>query len=117
MISQDPDCIRCDDAAEGAALGLLGLMTGISEECWCAGWMEGLEFSLWGASGGMRYGQGIITERESQLLKLLSEECDGWWRWADGPLFISTADWLRLLEPKPEGASEALRDGEAGSTT
>lgn len=94
MIPFNTDDVRCGAADEGAALGLLGLMTGISEEFWCAGWMSGLEFSLWGVPAGMRYGQGNITERQSQLLKLLSDECDGWWWWNDGAKFIRKADWL-----------------------
>jgi hypothetical protein len=69
---------RCETAAEGAALGLLGLMSGISEEYWCAGWLNGLEFDLWNAQANGRYGQGAITERQAKLLRLLSEECEGW---------------------------------------
>lgn len=36
MIQIDPNQVRCDQADEGAALGLLGMMMGISEEFWCA---------------------------------------------------------------------------------
>lgn len=96
----------CDAADEGAALGLLGLMTGISEEFWCAGWMDGLEFSLWNAPPGMSYGTGTITERQSQLLKLLSEECDGWWHWNDGAKFIRMADWLVRTKQAADVAAE-----------
>lgn len=100
----------CGDASEGAALGLLGLMTGISEEFWCAGWLTGLEFSLWKAPTGMRFGQGSITERQSQLLKLLSEESDGWWCWQNGEAtFVCMADWLKLL-PDDSSAGSGARD-------
>ena len=34
------DDVREGDATGGAALGLLGLMTGLSEEHWCAGWTQ-----------------------------------------------------------------------------
>lgn len=107
MIPCNPNDVFCDGADEGAALGLLGLMTGISEENWCAGWMSGLEFSLWEARAGERcYGMGVITERQSQLLKLLSEECGGWWRWDDaaGVTFIRMADWLKTLSTSPPQA-------------
>jgi len=100
MVPSNPNDVFCDTAEEGAALGLLGLMTGISEENWCAGWMTGLEFSLWEARAGERcYGMGVISERQSQLLKLLSEECGGWWRWDDerGVTFVRTADWIKML--------------------
>jgi hypothetical protein len=100
MISIDPNSIRCDSDAEGAALGLLGLMTGLSEEYWCAGWMSGLEHSLWGVESGTRFGMGTITDRQAELLRLLSDECDGWWYWHDadpvelsGPKFIRRAEW------------------------
>ena len=102
MIPCNPNDVFCDGADEGAALGLLGLMTGISEENWCAGWMSGLEFSLWEARAGERcYGMGVITERQSQLLKLLSEECDGWWRWDDGPKFVRRSVWLKMIPTSP----------------
>lgn len=89
---------RCDTVSEGAALGLLGLMTGISEEFWCAGWMSGLEYDLWEAADGKHYGQGQITKRTAALLRLLSEECDGWWYYAhNGPKFVSRADWRKKV--------------------
>lgn len=98
MIPVDPDDCLCGGPDEGAALGLLGLMTGISEENWCAGWMSGLEYSLWEVKPGTEYGQGAITERQATLLRLLSEECDGWWRWVnDKPQFIRRQDWVNLL--------------------
>jgi hypothetical protein len=67
---------RCETAAESAALGFLGLMSGISEECWCAGWLIDLEFRLWNVQADSRHGQRIVTERQAQLLRLLSEECE-----------------------------------------
>lgn len=105
MIDNDPNSIRCGDTEEGAALGLLGLMTGISEEFWCAGWMSGLEFDLWQAPTGKSYGQGQLTERQATLLKLLSDECDGWWYWRnhDGPKFIRLDEWRAKLAALSNG--------------
>jgi hypothetical protein len=99
MIPVDPNNVFCDDAEEGAALGLLGLMTGISEEYWCAGWMSGLEYSLWEVAAGTGYGMGQITERQAALLRLLSEECDGWWYFHDsaGPTFIRRDNWREKM--------------------
>src|ERR1051325_11236160 len=90
----------CDTAAEGAALGLLGLMSGISEEYWCAGWLTGLEFDLWNAQADSGYGHGTVTKRQAMLLRLLSEECDGWWHWkegADNPQFVSLGEWREIV--------------------
>lgn len=94
----DPNEVRCCDTAEGAAVGLLGLMTGISEEYWCAGWMSGLEYDLWCAEAGKEYGQGTVTDRQSRLLKDLSIECDGWWYWDHGPKFIRLDAWRERLK-------------------
>ncbi len=109
MSGSDPtgmaDTVRCGDTEEGAALGLLALMTGISEEFWCAGWMNGMEFDLWRRAAGTNYGQGIITERQATLLRLLHEECGGWWMWdyARGPVFVRTEEWLRVLQLRSGG--------------
>ena len=95
---------RCETTAEGAALGLLGLMSGISEEYWCAGWLTSLEFDLWNAAQADRkYGHGIITERQATLLRLLSEECEGWWHWkedADNPQFVPLNEWRTIVEKR-----------------
>ena len=89
----------CEDAAEGARWGLLALMTGISQEAWCAGWMTGLENELWRAATGLPgpYGRGVVTQRQADLLRLLSDEADGWWVYdADrGPTFLPIDEWLR----------------------
>jgi len=95
MIPINPNDVMCDQADEGAALGLLGLMTGISEEFWCAGWMSGMEYDLWLAEPGKHYGQGTLSARQATLLRLLSEECGGWWYWHgnQGPKFITLDKW------------------------
>jgi hypothetical protein len=100
MIGIDPNEVSCSDTAEGAALGLLGLMTGISEEYWCAGWMSGLEYDLWRIEAGKGYGQGSITDRQGLLLRELSAECDGWWYWDKdkGPKFIRMDAWLKKIK-------------------
>lgn len=95
--------VRCDDASEGAALGLLGLMTGLSEEFWCAGWMTGMEYDLWHIEPHTRWGQGEISGRQAALLRLLHEEAGGWWAWVGvrpsaGPMFLSTEEWRELRE-------------------
>jgi hypothetical protein len=66
--------IEVDD---GARLGLLGIMTGISEDHWSAGWQTDLEVELWRAreiGGPFAYGHGVVTQRQC----VLSEEAGGW---------------------------------------
>jgi hypothetical protein len=101
------DHISADDASEGAAIGLLALMQGISEELWCAGWLIGLERSLWAARNSaepVRFGNGAITSRQCRLLADLSEEAGGWWTYGDdGAAFVRTEEWVaRLASPSPE---------------
>lgn len=102
MTREHLDPFFLDLAEEGAQYGLLCLMTGISEEFWAAGWMSGLEFSLWrAANGGERgYGMGKISDRQATLLKLLSDEAEGWWIYEDsiGPRFLSMKAWLAKLD-------------------
>jgi hypothetical protein len=101
----------CDLAEEGAQAGLLALMTGLSEELWCAGWMTGLEYSLWERvqDGPSRYGMGEVTQRQCELLRLLAEEAGGWWAYDDGPRFIRMKDWL----PAFAELQQSYRDSDA----
>jgi hypothetical protein len=103
------DKIRCDSTEEGAALGLLALMTGISEEYWHVDWHIGLEYNLWrlreeGSPNAFPITERrvYLTDRQVSLLQLLSEECDGWWTWrVDGPRFMSKTEWMEWLTSNP----------------
>ena len=59
---------------------LAEVMRGISERCYCAGWMEHLEYILWDAliNGQKKYGQDVITRNDIEQLKRLSEKCNCW---------------------------------------
>ena len=88
----------CENSSQGAAAGLLGLMTGLSEEGFCAGWMTGLEYALWQIPSGAHYGMVKISENVATLLRLLAEEAGGWWYWDDdGPKFVDTATWAGMV--------------------
>lgn len=93
---------------QNAASILVRLMSDISEEYYCAGWMSGLEFSLWRmVQGGDRsYGMSEVSEDEVTQLKQLSEQCGGWWYFNDddGETFILVDDWNAMLA-KPESAT------------
>ena len=112
-VSKDNEGMFCDHPSEGAATGLLALMTGISEDNWCASWMSGLELALWRAreNGPLGDGQGWITQRQCDLLRLLSDEADGWWHFVDdlGPRFAPLDAWRTYAS-----AIEA-RSGETGT--
>lgn len=62
------------------ARALADFMSELSEEAYCAGWMDGLEFELWRALiGGPRtYGRLEITDEQLARLRELSEAAKGW---------------------------------------
>jgi hypothetical protein len=95
---------------------LYDLMSDISEDCYCAGWMMGNEYILWeiltNPSASRNYGQAIVTPEKIAILREISAEIGGWIRWRDedeipaltlvewGPVFCPMAEWLILYEQK-----------------
>ena len=89
---------------------LADFMSELSEEAYCAGWMDGLEFALWEAITGERASYGRLEFVETQLARLraLSSSCDGWivFDEPDAETWISTRDWtLRFAEWRGGGRS------------
>lgn len=103
-----------------AARLLLQLMSGISEDYYCAGWMGGLEYSLWFITeGGSRnYGMGQLTDSEVAELKRLSEKSGGWWYWSEdhnGEMFMALDRWREEYEGymlSPKGNRIAISESE-----
>lgn len=93
---------------QGITAGLLEkLMSAISEEYWCAGWMHGLEYTLWDVVTGRR--TGVCRPEEIEQLKYLSEKCGGWIFWDEqskSEKFVPMQDWLRLYEAKRQKSSD-----------
>lgn len=80
-------------------------MSRISEDCYCAGWMDGLEFVLWESiyGGSHDYGIGQITDDDIETLKELSQACGGWYYWeedASDAAFIPIGEWEKIIERK-----------------
>ena len=71
-------------------------MSNISEDCYCAGWMSGLEYDLWKmVRGGDRsYGMCRVSDDDVEQLRVLSEMAGGW---HDGARFIPIDEWLEML--------------------
>ena len=98
---------------------LYELMSEISEDCWCAGWMMGNEFALWDAivTGDRTYGMSFMDENLLASVKALSDQIGGWIEWRDdeqglpvgewGPYFIAMPDWLEKFA-KDKAARDAL---------
>jgi hypothetical protein len=88
---------------------LYNLMREISEDCYCAGWMNGNEYTLWemvaNPEASRRYGQDEVTLEQIADLRTMSAELGGWIRWHDdnddpdlpsqewGPRFELLTDW------------------------
>lgn len=84
------------------------LMSEISEDCWCAGWMMGLEYAIWGAmrDGDLSYGMNSMEPETLEKVRALFNELGGWIVWKDdltddgmpiddwGPYFVTTEDWM-----------------------
>lgn len=82
---------------------LYDLMSDVSEEHWCAGWMSGLEFDLWERAkgdGSLPYGLGQIDPVLLQKLRELSEEIGGWIHMdeAGEVFFVPLEDWIDMAE-------------------
>src|SRR5690606_1757875 len=61
-------------------LALADFMSSLSEKCYCAGWMQDLEFVLWDAvlNGERKYGQDLISQNDIEKLKKLSKNANCW---------------------------------------
>src|SRR5262245_61192280 len=80
-------------------LALAKYMSALSEEAYCAGWMEGLEVALWQAVLGHRVAYGRVEFDDASLAKLrfLAERCGGWIAFDDDreEIWLSLTDWER----------------------
>jgi hypothetical protein len=100
------DEIRDMPTRQKATVWLLyRLMSDLSERYFCAGWIHGLEFSLWSAAQGLGKVKRFISRCDAEHLRKLSKRAGGWIVWDDssghpnvlaGPCFLPMEEWLRL---------------------
>lgn len=86
---------------------LYDLMSEISEDCYCAGWMMGNEFTLWNAlqTGDMNYGMGDIDRELLSQVAALSVKTGCWIVWRDnhtGPEYEHVDTWGPYAIPLKE---------------
>ena len=98
--AQAPRRLRTLPGLTLAQTELAELMSEISEDHYCAGWLGDLEYSLWsimtGASAN-RFGFGPIERWKIQRLKALSAATGGWIereRHAEHETFVALDTWL-----------------------
>lgn len=84
---------------QASAIALRDLMRSISEEYWSAGWISGLESTLWQMLTGEL--QSRLAPAELVHLRTLATLAGGWWCYASddggGEIFITTDAWLTHL--------------------
>jgi hypothetical protein len=95
---------------------LYALMSDISEDCWCAGWMMGTEYVLWdmaaNPAGSLDWGQSTVDPRQLADLREMSQEIGGWIVWWDdahdallppdewGPRVVTFDEWDAIRKRK-----------------
>jgi hypothetical protein len=113
--------------APPAAAALAALLGSISERCYCASWLDGIEFVAWqwvvgGEEDPEFGGGGDVTHDEVAQLRALSTVCDGWVAWRDvehgdpieaylssGPYYVPMAEWLQRVAAKEDAEKEQKR--------
>lgn len=92
---------------------LADLMSDLSEETYCAGWLVDLEFLLWETVVGRHdsYGRFPLTEGEIRRLKELSEAGGGWivFDAATRETWVPFEEWERRFQEW--AGTHAARDG------
>jgi sodium/hydrogen exchanger family protein len=94
------------------------LMSDVSEDYYCAGWLTGLEFTLWKAAteGPIPFGMSAIPALTCLQLARLAELCSGWWRWSDEAkeeVFVPMGEWLAIYRQHAEMAAARPEVAEA----
>lgn len=89
--------------AHGAAVqDLIDHIEDLSEEAYCASWMQGVEFALWRrlSEGPGRYGQLDVTDEHIRNLRRLAEACGGWvyWNPTTYETFVPLKEWEDMYD-------------------
>jgi hypothetical protein len=77
---------------------LYELMSQISEDCHCAGWLGECEYDIWHALHHEDpWAPNFMDRRLLRLCKKVSTEIEGWIYWTDSPQFAPMAQWLEMV--------------------
>jgi hypothetical protein len=89
------------DTLTTAQQALADYMSQLSEQAYAAGWIEGLEYSLWKAlvDGPYKYGLLMLTDNHVRELRRRAETCGGWIRFLDAgeEAFVPLEQWTRIF--------------------
>ena len=88
-------------------------MSDLSEEAYCAGWMQGLEYALWEVVLGElgEYGRLVLSQEHRMRLRNLSQACGGWIVFDDE----SEETWIPTAEWEQRFSAWRKQDGRHGS--
>lgn len=109
MEEQPQKCPHCKGTGYADKLGstpetLHHLMSNISEDHWCAGWLIGLEYELWDIVVGLKannLGWDRVPDARINQLKIVANEADCWMAWnpiAIGVRPVNLFDWVILRD-------------------
>ncbi len=77
------------------AFKLLMLMEDISQEVYLAGWLDELEYILWGIVVDPESIHDYMAIETVTLMNNLASESNSWWLWKnDGVYFVPLDDWI-----------------------
>jgi hypothetical protein len=98
-VARDESLRKARNAA--AARDLEVLMSDLSEDCWCASWLDGTEYALWSfvlRSEPVEWGMGAVDGEQIWKLRTLSNGAGGWWYWQEehGLMFVDLDTWKRM---------------------
>lgn len=91
---------------------LIFRMKQLSEDIYCASWLNDLEFRVWDmAFGGENtLGDTPVTDRMAKSFRDIAALADGWWVWPDtvgedgsDAIFIPMNRWKECLARRSEG--------------
>jgi hypothetical protein len=79
-------------------------MSSLSEQAYCAGWIEGLEFSLWQAASATQPTLSAlrVTQEQASRLRELSSRCGGWivFDAQHEETYVPLEEWERIFEAR-----------------
>jgi hypothetical protein len=94
---------------------LARLMSDLSEDYFCAGWLGGCEYALWAdLTGAQVRGQKgwAISAEEKEELRVAHELAGGWIVWSDqvqGRAYLTTGEWLAHLACTNDSSPEQTK--------
>jgi hypothetical protein len=120
------DAYERNQSCDRLDVRLAGLISEVSEECWCAGWLSDCEHSVWmmvtgvypshattpdGAFDGYKWGMGRVTPQDLAEITRLSAELGAWVRPVRRGLctdieLVPMTEWLALHDTYKSARAE-----------